>query len=171
MSMKPSELRYGLGNEADLTTPTTTQQYPLGAIVELEDSATKTVKRYIYVYASVQCTIYLPYAIAWTSVSGQEVIGKAVSTMATPGSLVGVPPATIAATYYGFIQIYGDATAYGSFTSTYGLQVKNNSAAAFQNGSSTTLVTVDTIAIAKATASTTTVAIFLLGRPATISAT
>jgi len=169
MSMTPWETRYALGNIDDITTPTTTQKYPLGAVVELEDSATKTVKRFIYVYAPSTCTIYLPYAISWTATSGQEVQGIAVATMATPGSLVGIPPATITATYYGFIQIYGDATGYGSFTDTYSLQVKGNSVSAFQNNTGTT-ITVNTIAIAKATASTSNAALFLVGKPATISA-
>ena len=45
MSVKPIEERYALGNELDLTVPTSTQGYPLGMIYECEDSSTKTIKK------------------------------------------------------------------------------------------------------------------------------
>lgn len=168
MTMLPSATRFGLGNIDDLTTPTTTAKYPLGEVLELEDSSSHAVKRYMYVYAPSTCTAATPYMITWTATAGAEVEAITVATMAVPGRLVGVPPATITATYYGWIQVYGDCTALGAYTDTYAVTVQNATPAVFEDDDDTTVVTDATIGIATSVA-TTTGTIFLLGRPATIA--
>lgn len=168
MTMIPSATRFGLGNIDDLTTPTSAAKYTLGEVLELEDSDVKTVKRYMYVYAPSQCVAATPYMISWANTAGQEVQAITVATMAAPGRLVGVPPATITATYYGWIQIQGTCTALGAYTDTYCVTVQNATPAVFEDDASTTTVTAATIGIAKS-AATTTGTIYLIGRPAVIA--
>ena len=168
MTMIPSAVRFGLGNISDLTTPTSTAKYALGSVVELWDSDYKTVSKYMYVYAPSQCVAATPYMITWTSTTGQEVEAVTCATMAAPGRLIGVPPATITATYYGWIQIQGTCTALGAYTNTYCVTVQNNTPAVFEDDGTTT-ITANTIGVAKS-AATTTGTIYLIGRPAVIGA-
>lgn len=169
MSMKPSQIRYGLGAVEDLATSSTTPKYALGSVCEIEEDGTYAVKRYMYVYAAQTCVAATPYMVHWSQTAGQEVQAKTVATMATPGRLVGVTPVAIASGSYGWLQIYGDCTALGAYTDTYAVTVQNASAAVFEDDDDTTVVTDSTIGIAKSTA-TTTGTVFLIGRPATIAA-
>ena len=166
MTMKSAAVRYSLGNILDLTTPTSTPNYTLGSVIEIEDTDVKTVKKYMYVYAPSQCVAATPYMVSWTGTAGQEVEAITVATHAAPGRLVGVPPATIAAGYYGWLQIYGTCTALGAYTDTYCVTVQDNTPAVFEDDGTTT-ITANTIGIAKS-AATTTGTIFLIGRPAVI---
>ena len=103
---------FPLGDISDLTTPTSTQKngYYLGQVVQILDSTTKTIKSYMYVKSlSAGMTAYQPYAITYGSTAGAEVITIVPFTLAAPGSLICVPQVAFTASYYGFVQIEGDA--------------------------------------------------------------
>jgi hypothetical protein len=169
--MKPAEILFGLGNEADLTTPTSTQKYALGSVISIIDPTVKAVKKYMYVYAPSQCTIKVPYMITWTGTTGQEVEAVTVATLATPGMIVGVPPATITATYYGFIQIEGLCSANGTFTDTYFVTVLNSGPTVFaDDDGSQPVLTDSSMGIAVGAGTGTDGTVLLLGRPATVRA-
>jgi hypothetical protein len=106
-------VRMALGNESDLTTPTSTQNdsYKLGECVKVIDSATKMEKIYMYVKAHTTLTAYQPYVLNYTGTSGAEVKTAAPYTTAAPGQLVCVPQVAFTTTAcYGFVQIKGDCT-------------------------------------------------------------
>ena len=94
--------RVALGNKSDLTTPTSTQEYPLGAIVETFDSNSDIVKQYMYVKSHTTLTQYQPYVINGGGASGSEWITGAAVTLASAVSLVGVPQVAFTSGYYGF---------------------------------------------------------------------
>ena len=122
MSVKPIEERYALGNELDLTVPTSTQGYPLGMIYECEDSSTKTIKKFMYIYGGGGLTAYVPYAISFASTSAQEITAITPASFASPGSLICIPQVAFTSGYYGFVQIQGNCTAAcGTVTATYNL--------------------------------------------------
>jgi len=101
-----------LGDISHLTTPTSTQTngYLLGQTVTILDTTTKTVKTYMYVKSLSACmTAYQPYAITYGSTAGAEVITIVPFTLVAPGSLICVPQVAFTASYYGFVQIEGDA--------------------------------------------------------------
>ena len=107
---KTINLRTALGNHSDLTTPTSTQEYKLGTVVEWEDTASKAVKKYIYVKSHGALTAYVPYIITNSSTAGSEVITAAPINLAAPGQKVCVPQVAFTSGYYGFVQTEGDAT-------------------------------------------------------------
>lgn len=171
MSMKPIETRFALGSESDLTTPTSTQGYALGTIYECEDSTTKTIKRYMYVYGGSGVTVNLPYMISYTSTSGQEIKPIAPATFADPGKLICVAPATISSTYYGWVQLQGhcEGAMGASITAGYYLSVENT-ATTFTSDETTT-PSVETVAVAiDTTTDAATGTIYLNGRKAVIAA-
>ena len=171
MSMKPIETRFALGNESDLTIPTSTQQYPLGTIYECMDSTTGTIKKYMYVYGGSGITVALPYMISYTSTAAQEIKAITPATFADPGKIICVAPATIASTYYGWVQIQGhcEAAVAASITAGYYLSVEN-SATTFTSDETTTASN-ETCAVAiDATTGAATVTIYLNGRKSVIAA-
>jgi hypothetical protein len=168
--------RIALGNIKDLTTPSSTAQYKLGTIIEVEDTTLKSIKRYIYVKSHTSLTAYQPYIVGNSATAGSEVITAAPATLAAPGSLVCVPQVAFTSGYYGFVQIEGTATALMT-AETYAvgdtLQILNTGTAFVVDGSTgSPATTVNTSAICKE-AGTTAVArsIYLIGRPAVVAAT
>lgn len=101
--------RFSLGNETDLTTPTSTQQYALGAIITVQDSTKTRIKRYMYIKASGALTQYQAYVINYSATSGAEVIAVApTDAFLAPGEMLAVPQIAFTDTYYGFVLIEGD---------------------------------------------------------------
>lgn len=170
MVMKSIDTRFALGSEQDLTVPTSTQKYPLGMIYECEDSDTKTIKKYMYIYGGSGKTVAVPYMITWSTTSGQEVGATTPATFAAPGRLIGVPPATIASAYYGFVQIEGHCeAALPICTAGYFLNIENTDAVFSVDG--TTTMDDESVGIAVDTcASATTATCYLFNRRAVISA-
>jgi hypothetical protein len=168
MAMKALQQRIALGNEADLTVPTETQLYPLGYIATIEDSATKTVKKFIYVKASGALTAYVPLMIAWSSTTAAEVTTTAVATM-NNYRMIGVPQQAFTSGYYGFLQIYGDAHCNCAATPTLGdaLKVTNAGATVLTTEGSATWST-STVAMSKE-AATSAADIFLTGSLAIVA--
>uniref|UniRef100_A0A6M3LJ72 Putative structural protein n=1 Tax=viral metagenome TaxID=1070528 RepID=A0A6M3LJ72_9ZZZZ len=168
MGMKALQQRIALGSEADLTVPTSDQLYPLGYIATIEDSATKTVKKFIYVKANGALTAYVPLMITWSSTTAAEVTTTAVATM-NNYRMIGIPQQAFTSGYYGFLQIYGDALSNCGATPTIGhtLKVTNGAATVLTDESGSAFGT-STVAIAKE-AGTTAAAIFLIGSLAIVA--
>jgi hypothetical protein len=165
--MKSLDYRLALGNEADLITPTSTQQYPLGSVVTILDSDKTMVKKYLYVCAGAALSAYLPYTIDWTGTAGDEVTTK--TPIALVGVIIGVPQVAFTSGYFGFVQTMGDCLVSGNLTSGNCLRVKANAATVLTDQSTTTVGT-DTVAIAKETKNAVGVKAILLGRSVTVSA-
>lgn len=162
MGAKAVEERIALGSEGDLINPTSDQNYPLGWIATIEDSATKTVKKFIYVKASGALTAYVPLMVTWSSTTAAEVTTTAVAT-ANNYRMIGVPQQAFTSGYYGFLQIYGDAHCNCAATPTIGRALKPTNAAStvLTDEGSATFGT-STVAIAKE-AATSAADIFLIG--------
>lgn len=104
-------------DETALVTPTSTQQYPLGTVMVVRETATdstetasKAVKKYMYVKSHTGLTQYQPYVLGFSATAGSEIITAAPATLAAPGSLLVVPQVAFTSGYYGFVQIEGTAT-------------------------------------------------------------
>jgi len=114
--------KYPLGNFADLTTPTATQNpaYKLGDEVAMWDGDYKARKVFKYVYSGIGLTQYGAYQITNSGVAGTEVQSVAfTSGFATiPGPLVGITPVTVTSGYYCFLQTEGHCTGLIAATST-----------------------------------------------------
>ena len=125
------DTRVALDNMADLTTPTSTQKYPVGKEIQIYDSTKKAIKTYVYVKAKGSvATAYRPYAIIGSSEAGSEyytsiaTIPAQVTSTAQAYVAIGIPQNTITANYWGFVQTGGDCTAYivtGSTVGTLGM--------------------------------------------------
>ena len=103
--------KWTMGNIGDLTTPTSTQQYVLGDVLTFSDSDYTAVKKYMYVKSHTALTAYQPYAIAYGSTAGAEVVTAAPLTIAAPGAYVCVPQVAFTSGYYGWVLIQGDGKA------------------------------------------------------------
>lgn len=109
-----------LANEADLTTPTSSQgQYRLGDVVRVDLSVpsstgvtrTGEVKKYMYVKANGALTAYQPYVIVPGTTSGSEWVAQSATTSTTVCNLACIPQVSFTSGYYGFVQIEGKCTA------------------------------------------------------------
>lgn len=105
--------KYALALQEDLTTPTSTPKYPLGAEIVVKDTATFARKRYKYVKAAHSAlTAYVPYQIALGYTTGAEWATR--TPIACTNSLIGVPQVAVTSNYYAFVQIEGKGYAVGS---------------------------------------------------------
>ena len=168
-------------DEVDLVTPTTTQKYKLGEVIEVvekaatsSETASYAVKKYMYVKSHTTLTAFQPYIIAFSSTAGSEVITAAPLTLTAPGSLICVPQVAFTSGYYGFVQIQGDCSVLMT-AETYAvgdyLQVLTAGTATVVDGSTgSTVVTTASMGICK-TAGTTAVArsAYLLGAKAVVA--
>lgn len=116
-------LRTALGNQSDLTTPTSTQVYRLGTIIETIDEDAKCINKYIYVKSHGTLTQYQPYVVNNSGTDGSEWITAAPSTLASASVLVCVPQVAFTSGYYGFVQIEGESTAKVSAAATAGNEI------------------------------------------------
>ena len=105
--------KYSLALQEHLTSPTSTQKYPLGTEVVVTDTSTYARKRYKYVKAAQSgLTAYVPYQIGLAQTTGAEWVTRAA--IPNKNSLVGVPSVAFTSNYYGFLQIEGKCYAVGS---------------------------------------------------------
>jgi hypothetical protein len=164
-----------IGNIGDLTTPSSTQAYPLGTIIALTDSDYTSVKEYMYVKSHTALTAFQPYVLTFGSTAGAEIVTIAPATLAAPGALVVVPQVAFTSGYYGWVLIKGDGKvlmtsetyAVGDF-----LQILNTGTALVVDGSTgSTIQLINSCAICKE-AGTTAVArkCLLLGSTAVVAA-
>ena len=108
--------------EASLTTPTSAQRFPLGAIISVQEpfSTTACIKRYVYAQAPVGgCTAYNAYLIDFTSTAASEVVAGTPATSSVY-RWYAVAPVTFTASYYGWFQIEGQCTATSTTDTTIG---------------------------------------------------
>ena len=172
MTMKAMNERLSLGSENDLANPSSTALYPLGYIAEVEDSATKTVKKFVYVYASVALTAYVPYFIGWSSTSGQEVKAASMASSTTVYRTIGIPQVAFTSGYFGFVQIQGDCLANLAGAATVGhvLVGKGNAVTVLTTAGNATIT--DAVLAMNKTASTTAgCGIYLFNREVFVAAT
>lgn len=163
--------RLNLGNKNDLTTPTSTQEYPLGYIYEVSDSNTAAIKKYMYVKSHAALTAYVPYLISASGTAGSEVITAAPATLASAVNLIGIPQVDFTSGYYGFVQIEGKTTAALRDAATAGWTVEIlNSGASLVGLASTELVGTLGYVIATTTAATNG-SVYITGKRVEIRAT
>ena len=168
-------------DEVDLITPSSTQKYKLGTIVEVvekaaisSETASYAVKKYIYVKSHAGLTAYQPYVLLEGSTAGAEIATAAPSTLAAPGQKVVVPQVAFTSGYYGFVLFEGDGKvlmtaetyAVGDF-----LQILNAGTALVVDGTSgSTTKLVNSCAICKEAGSTAVARNFYLFRDKAVTA-
>ena len=109
-----------IGNIGDITTPTSTQLYPLGYTRTFWDKSTSASKiTYQYVQAAATLTQYGVYVLTYSSTAGSEF------TTGTPASLavyqqVVVPQVAFTSGYYGWVAVEGYAKVNPTSTPTAG---------------------------------------------------
>ncbi|RPH74536.1 hypothetical protein EHM76_03395 [bacterium] len=163
--------RIALGNIRDLSTPTSTQQYKLGSIVEVEDTTTNAVKRYMYVKSHTGLTAYQPYLITNLASSASQWITAAPATLASAVNLIGVPQVAFTSGYFGFVLISGRCSVLVDRAVTSGWTLECLNAGTSLAGIATTeLIGTIGIAISSTTGAGAATA-FLSGRRAEIRAT
>lgn len=163
-----------LGNWSDLTTPSSTQKYPLGAIVAVYNDSDKAMSRYEYVKSHAALVQYTPYVIAYSTTA--NVVTAAVGTMGAPGSQVCVPQVAFTSGYYGFVLIEGKGKAL-TCTETYAngdfMQVVTSSptAVVVDGTSGSTTMSVNSCAIILESGTTATSKnIYMFGKRAIVAA-
>lgn len=168
--------RNALGSILDLTTPSSTRDYPLGSVIQIFDDTTDVVSEYIYVKSHGALTQYQPYVLDYDGTDGYEVITKAPATLAAPGASIVIPQVAFTSGYYGWALIKGQGKVLMT-AETYAvddhLQVLNTGTALVVDGTSgSTAFSVNTSAVCKE-AGTTAVArdVYLIGRQAVVAAT
>ena len=98
-----------LGAEHDLINPTEARLYPLGYVVQVEDSSLSMCSKYIYVKAHAALTAYVPYMLSSSSTSGAEVTTAAPKSggLSAPGAIIVIPQVAFSSGYYGFVLFEG----------------------------------------------------------------
>lgn len=165
MSTNTVQLRSALGNTVDLTTPASTQQYPLGTVVEVIDDTYKSIKKFMYVKSHGALAKYSGYFITFSATAGSEVITVAPTTSAL--LRIGcIPQVDFTSGYYGWVQIEGDCTVNATGNTTLGNTGKFADQVLTITDEAAATETASTIGVFKATnsAGATTVAFCLLGK-------
>lgn len=103
----------------DLTTPTSTQKYPLGTTVVLEDTQNKLLNKYVYVKAGAGLTAKAIYFINPSNVANAELITATPATSAFAKSY-GVANTAFTNGYYGYLQTEGVTTVVSTGAATIG---------------------------------------------------
>lgn len=99
-------------DEKSLTTPTSTQQFPLGAKISIQNPFTlspgsTTVKEYIYVKAASVLAATSLYVIDYSATAGAEVATVAPASSSGVYRQFGVAPQAFTNGYYGWLQTKG----------------------------------------------------------------
>jgi len=105
-------------NEDDLTTPSATRKYALGLEVEVVDTDSDKIKKFVYVKAHGALTVNVPYVLRPSTVAGSELKTAAPITNATLAETVVVPQVAFTTGYYGFVQSEGQCEVAMSGTHT-----------------------------------------------------
>ena len=93
----------------DLTNPSSTRKYELGARY-VDNSDTNAIKKeYVYVKAHGSLTQYQPYQLSAVNTAGSEVSTKAPSTTAS-GATVVAPQVAVTSGYYAWVPYKGIVT-------------------------------------------------------------
>lgn len=157
-------------SEAELTTPTSTQRFPLGLEVTTSNPFGTSVNRKVwkYVQADNALVIYGIYAIKGVYASAAVKVKAVTPATEDASQLFGVAPVAFTDEYYGFVQIEGDCTILAtSSTATAGNYVKVINGAATVTDE-TTAQSTSSVALCKVTATGTSTTYTLLGLPVVI---
>jgi len=99
-----------LGNIGDLTTPTSTPQYPLGFRFKIKEShgatGTEYMTEYIYIKATGALTAYVPLMMNYSGTDAAEITTTAIATSSVYREIV-VPQVAFTSGYYCFVPIKG----------------------------------------------------------------
>jgi hypothetical protein len=156
--------RWALGNELDLTTPTSTQQYQLGEVITTWDDSQKCQKKFMYVKSHEAFVLGRAYTITYSSTAGAEV----TTVKAATSSVLIIPCVAVCSCtsgYYCFVQIEGIVKALsesGSETVGHVGKLVNNKYTITTGGNTTWAAT--TIGMFVATGSTTGANFLLFGQ-------
>ena len=153
-------------SEAELTTPSSTQRFPLGMeITTGQPFGTSTnVKKWKYLQAHGALSQYGVYAVKGAYASNATKFKTAAAASLAVYTEYGVAPVAVTSGYYFWLQISGDCTvlAEGS-TATAGNTLNVINAKATATDSSGTTVSTATFALANTSTSSTTCTATLLG--------
>ena len=107
--------RTALGEDKDLTIPTSSPRYKLGEIIQLVDSEAanpEVIAEFIYIKNVQEININRSSVIVETiEVEAEVSLSEAGSAQTAPIALVAIPQITIPSEFYGFAQIKGNAIA------------------------------------------------------------
>lgn len=157
-------------SEAELTTPTSTQRFPLGLEITTAQPFGTQVNRKVWKYIKADNALvqYGLYVIKDMYASNANAVKAITPATAAFYQKVGVAPVAFTDEYYGFVQIEGDCTILAtSSTGTAGNYAKVINGAATVTDESTTQSTAS-VAICKVTASGTSTTYTLLGLSVTV---
>ena len=108
-----------LGNISDLTTPSSTQKYVIGQVINVVDTETYAIKKYMYVQADDYYDANRVVQIQFSSTAASEIIISTGTSQSIDYSAA-VTPVAFTKSYYGFVQIAGDCTVVPSTNTTLG---------------------------------------------------
>lgn len=157
-------------SEAELTTPTSIQRFPLGLEVVTSNpfGTSKNRKVWKYIQADNALSQYGIYTIKGVYASNAVTVKAQTPATSTVYQQKGVAPVAFTDEYYGFIQIEGDCTILAtSSTGTAGNFVKAINGAATVTDESTTRTTAS-VALCLVTASGASTTYTLLGDKSTV---
>ena len=157
-------------SEEDLSTPSSTQKYPIGTVLKLVNSTDNIEEEWIYIQAHTTLVQYQPYILDHTGTQLET------AAPATGAGRVVVPQVAFTDDYYGFVQVRGKSTCkIGAETYAVGdhLQVLNAGTTAVVDGTSGSTVQLVTSFAASYAAATVAAAIsvYLFGDKADVAAT
>lgn len=139
-----------LDNSLDLTTPSSTRDYPLGYEVTTYDPTKYAIKKFRYVYAPTALTKYGVYQVAYSSNTSQEWRAKTPASTDT-GLLFGIPQVAFNANTYGFVQTHGDAYISVASNTTAGYLLFSNASATTSSSTTGGVFCSSAIAVAQET--------------------
>lgn len=158
-------------SEAELTTPTSTQRFPLGLEIVTGSPYSTSVNRKVWKYIKADNALvqYGIYVIKDMYASNACAVKAITPASAAFYQKVGVAPVAFTDEYYGFVQIEGKCTILAtSSTATAGNYAKVINGAATLTDESTTQGT-NSAAICNVTATGTSTSYTLLGLPVIIA--
>ena len=141
---------YSEFNNLYLNTPSASQAFSLGYEYVGIDPTTKTIKKFVYVYAAAALTANNIYTINPTGTVGQELSTGTPATTTIP-TQYGVANTAVASGYYAFLQVEGDTTIATAGATTAGDTVKMANAVTTVTDETGTTPTVKTVGITKTT--------------------
>ena len=160
---------YSSITESELTTPTSTQRYPLGVEVVTGTSATGNRKVWKYIQADNALVQYGAYIIKDIYLTAGVKVKAITAASLAVYQVAGVAPVAFTDEYYGFLQIEGDATILAtSSTATAGNYCKVVNGVATITDESTTQATAS-VAICKVSATGTSTTYTLTGNRAIVA--
>ena len=157
----------------DLTNPSSTRKYDLGAQYVDVSSSDAIKPEYVYVKAHGALTQYQPYQLSTSNTAGSEVVTKAPVTTAS-GTTVVAPQVAVTSGYYAWVPYKGKATVKTTSTfaaADYGELLNGGSGLVLDGGASgSTVEGVGSVGIATTATASGSASFILSGKPLAIAA-